>query len=290
VGTVVGLTYGFISQQMDFETMKNPEAWQLADDIVSIILPTVVGTLAGLMYNYVHWQRRINRILSTQNSRAQRHLLTQTLSSHLLHEIRNPLHNLAAVLEDIHPHLPSVQSNAIERNLSRLHTVTEQLGRWTLLDDELNLREPVTLGPWFHDFVGDKVRGSLDRVNISFALRVGRVVVEMHQFLLEQCFTALLNNAIEAIERGAATRTITLVAEMSPTRHGYVEIQISNTGARYPETVLTTQGRGLVTSPHGPGLGLVLIHKSLELVGGELALANVAGQACTTLWIPGHPA
>ena len=290
LGLVIGLTYGLGSQQLDFETMKNPEAWQLADDIVSVILPTIVGALAGLVYNYVHWQRRINRMLSTQNSRVQRHLLTQTLSSHLLHEIRNPLHNLTAVLEDSRPHLPSAQSEVIERNLGRLRTVTEQLGRWTLLDDDLNLREPVALGPWINDFVNDKVRVSLNRAGVGFEPHVDRVIVEMHPLLLEQCFVALLNNAMEALERGTGTRAITLTANMSATRRGYVEVKLRNTGILYPETALATQGQGFVASPHGPGLGLVLVHRSLELVGGDLALANVAGQACTTLWIPGHQA
>ncbi len=290
LGTAVGLAYGLVSQQMDFETMKNPQAWQIADDIVSVILPTIAGALAGIIYNYMHWQRRINRTLSGQNLRAQRHLLTQMLSSHVLHEIRNPLHNLAAAVEDVYPQLPTSKAEILERNLARLQTVAEQLGQWTVLDDEIHLRDPVLLGGWLNNLISDKFRLLLDRGGIQLESHVKHVVVEMHPLLLEQCFIALLNNAIEAIGRGAGAGTIALWAGIEPTRPGYVEVRIRNAGAHYPDTVLATQGRGPVTSPHGPGLGLVLVQKSLELVGGELALANADGHAQTTLRIPGHPA
>lgn len=289
IGLAIGLIYGILSQMLDIEAMHAPRVFIWLDNLVSVVFPGIFGILAGLVYNHVRWQTRINRTLSTVNAQLQRHVLTQTLSAHILHEVRNPLHNLTAVLESWQERLPTEDVAILQRNLNRLHTVTNQLSRWTASDDEINLREPVHLATWLEEFLIDKVRPRLRDSDISFQQEIDFLIVHMHPLLLEQCFTMLFNNALEAVSFDRNLPTISLAAQLSTTQEGYVEVQLCNSGRQYPQEVLSRQGREPVDSQRGLGLGLVLVRRSLELVGGSLQLANDAGRATTMLWIPGHP-
>jgi C4-dicarboxylate-specific signal transduction histidine kinase len=75
---------------------------------------------------------------------------------------------------------------------------------------------------------------------------------------------------------------------MSLERENMVEAELRNSGARYPEAVLSVQANEPIHSTSGLGLGLVLVRRALEQVGGTIRLANQEDQACTTLWIPGQ--
>lgn len=76
-----------------------------------------------------------------------------------------------------------------------------------------------------------------------------------------------------------------LIGEPSRERQGYVEIEIRNTGTPYPETVLTAQAAQPLSDSVGPGLGLLLVRRTLEQVSGSLLLANAAEEARTVVWI-----
>jgi two-component system C4-dicarboxylate transport sensor histidine kinase DctB len=248
-------------------------------------LPVVVGGLTGLLLNHAQRQARLNRSLSLQNAKLQRQFFTQTLSAHILHEIRNPLHNLAAVIEGWQQQMPADEAAILRRNISRLKVVTDQLSRWNALDESINLREAVPLRPWFEEFFADKVRLQLQQTSVALEHHVDPVVVQMHPLLLEQFLVTLLNNAVEAVGRGQPPRSIWLTARASVDHPEQVEVQICNTGAPFPDAVIRAQGSEPVDSQHGLGLGLMLVRRALEQVGGSLALANRDGQATTTIWM-----
>ncbi len=289
IGFLLGLAYGIISQQLDFQALHAPTIFIWLDNAVSVALPAVFGILVGLLVDYVHRQTRANRSLSTENAKLQRHLLTQTLSAHILHEIRNPLHNLMAAVEDWRQRLTPEEFSLIERNTTRLRTVTTQLSRWTASDDTIDLQEAVPFEPWINEFILDRVKFRLHDSGITIDQRVAPVVVYMHPLLLGQCFTPVVNNAIEAVVQNAGHRAISLTAQLDAHHPSYVEIAVCNSGC-FPDMVLAVQAKEPVESQQGLGLGLVLVRRSLELVGGTIHLANQNGQACTTLRIPGRPA
>lgn len=288
IGMVLGFGYGGIEHLLDIGRGGGPYALVILHDIAEYLGPAALGGVVGLLINYVRRQARLNRSLSTQNTKLQRQFFTQTLSAHILHEIRNPLHNLAAVIEGWQQQFPKDEAAMLQRNLGRLKLVGEQLSRWHALDEALDLHEATPLRPWLAAFLTDQVRPQLQRLDIAIEHRVEPVAIHMHPLLAEQCFITLLNNALEAASRGTPPRSVVLSARMSPERENHVEVEIRNTGALYPEAVLAVQGGEPINSPNGLGLGLVLVRRGLEQVGGLLRLANQDGQACTTLWIPGQ--
>ena len=284
----LGLTYGILERTLDLETLQAPQAFVVLDDLVVFCLPVVLGTMAGVVFNYVRRQERLNRALSTENAKRQREAFAELLSSHLLHEIRNPLHNLSAAIERWRPQLAPEQATLLTRNLDRLDAATRQLTRWNVLSNRVDFTEPVLLRTWLEEFVQDKVQPQLHLAQVHLEQHVAETEVRMHPLLLEQCFVSLFNNALETAAEGPAPRLIRLLAQDDAHAPDMVELRISNTGAPYPEEVLAKQGTDPVESRHGMGLGLVLIRRTLEQVGGSLALTNDQGQATTILRIPGR--
>ena len=287
IGLITGLAYGSITSVVDLEELKAPRFFFILDGILTILLPMVLGTLAGMVFNSLYRQARTNQILSTQNAKLQGELLTHLLGSHILHEIRNPLHNLTAALEGWQQHVPPEEASVVQRNLLRLQAVTNQLSRWSALRDIIDLRQAMLLGPWLEEFLTDKVRPQLHKANIRLREELEPVIVEMHPLLLEHCFVALFNNALEAV-MNQDSRVICLSVRLSREHQGDVEVEIRNSGALYPEAVLAAQSAQPLNEYVGPGLGLLLVRRTLEQVGGSLLLANRDAEAQTVIRIPGR--
>ncbi len=288
IGLAIGLTYGAITSVVDLEELKTPQIFFVLDGIMTICLPAILGVLAGIVYNYMQRQARTNRILSTHNAKLQNEILMHLLGSHLLHEIRNPLHNLAAIIEGWQQRVPPEEASLLQRNLLRLEAVANQLRRWNAFGEDMDLRESTALNPWLDDFLTDKVRPQLHDAGIRFEQDCASATVNMHPLLLEQCLATLFNNALEAVMNNGS-RVIRLSVQPSPHRQDYVEIDVSNTGTPFPEAVLATQAAQPVSSQHGLGMGLLLVRRTLEQIDGALALRNEAGEAHATMWIPGEP-
>lgn len=290
LGMGVGLAYGFIDRRLILQSLHAPGTILWLDEMVELSFPMVLGLLAGILVNHARRQARINHMLSTVNAKLQRNVLMQTLGSHILHEIRNPLHNIDAVLEGWEKKLPPEEAQTLQRNIHRLQAVIKQLSRWNALDDEMELRQEVPLAKWVEMFVRERVHQQLHQEGILLEQAIEPSKVWMHPLMLEQCFIALFDNSIKAVLHEKGPRTISLTARVSLHRPAFVEIQLRNSGASYPEEVLLKQGREPVESRQGLGLGLVLVQRTLEPIGGSIQLSNDAGQATTLLWIPGQKA
>lgn len=288
IGMALGLTYGILERTLDFETLQAPQAFVFLDDLVVFCLPVVLGAMAGVVFNSMRRQERLNRALSTENAKRQREVFAELLSSHLLHEIRNPLHNLSAAIERWRAALAPEQAALLQRNMDRLDAAIKQLTHWNVLSDRVDFKEPVPLRTWLEEFVQDKVQSQLHVAQVHLEQHIAEAEVRMHPLLLEQCFVSLFNNALETAVEGPPPRLIRLSAQCDPQAPDTVELRMSNTGAPYPDEVLAKQGADPVESQRGMGLGLVLVRRTLEQVGGSLALANDQGQATAILRIPGQ--
>lgn len=282
------MLYGIVDWViLDQQGRQTPELLKLGEEMVDVILPVLVGLAGGFGVNLLLHQTRINAQLSLENSQLQRHILTSTLISQLLHDIRNPIHNLAAAIEESARHLPEEERGILGRNLERLEQIVAQYSRWGALQDALDPVEPVALHPWLQMFVHEKVGPLLRSLNAQFLLQVDPVRVCMHPILLEQVFSTLCANAYEAMRRTHAPQRLIIAAHQSTEDPTRILLRLANTGSAFPPEVLAEQGRKPVASQQGLGLGLVLVRKMLEQVGGDLRLSNEDGQAVVTILLPG---
>ncbi len=289
LGGVGGIIYGLVDNFTDpLFSVSTRRIIIFAHDIVDFVLPVVVGIIIGLAVNLVRRQTRMNQELSTQNTKLQRDLLVNTLTSLFLHEIRNPIHNIAAALDDNRVTLPEEVDEMVTRNLKSLEQITAQYRQSGSLFDRIDPKEKTELRPWLKDFVENKVRSKLRELHIDYTQEIDPVKVGMHPVLLDQSFTTVFSNACEALAKEPGKRQLRLISRLQAPHYKKVEIKLINQGQGFKEEVLERQGRSPVESKTGLGVGLTLLRKILEQVEGEIILSNFIGHADVTLVIPGE--
>lgn len=256
--------------------------------IVDFILPVLFGVLVGLIINAMRKQMVLNQYLSIQNTKLQRDLLVNTMTSLFLHEIRNPVHNIAAALEDSRVVLPDEIGVMVHRNLNRLNQTAEQYRKWSGHFENIDPKEKTELRPWLKEFIENKARPKLRELNIDYSQDVEALQVFMHPVLLDQSFTTLFSNACEALGGKKSARKLRLTAHLQPDQKEKIELRLVNEGSSFREDVLVNQGRTPIESKKGWGLGLTLLRKALEQAEVEIFLANREGNAEVKLLIPGE--
>lgn len=286
IGLTIGVVYAALELWFDRFGEKNSRTLWFLHESFDVILPVLVGALVGIGVTLFQQNQNLNRALSTQNQNFRSRLLANTLLAHILHEIRNPIHNLSALLEKSIHHLPTSDREIAERNLTRLNETAEQLKRMNGPWDEISSRERTPFVDWLHQFLNQSVKSDLHAASIRYTESITPFIVHMHPLLLEQCFTVLFQNAIQACRTHPHKRLISLHAKLDEKRQGYARIEIKNNGACFPESVLSVEAKRAVRSSSGMGIGLLLARDTLETVEGSIEIANKNNEAFVTVLIP----
>ncbi len=259
--------------------------------VIDFILPVLFGVLVGIGIDILKRQGNLNKQLSFRNAHLQRNLLVSTLISQFLHEIRNPMHNLSAALEDGVNGMGVDQAETVQRALLRFDEVALRYKNWESSVDKIDPRETVFLKPWLENFVRDHLNGDLKGLGIIYEQRIEPLLVRFHPILLEQAFISVVANAFEALEEQPSERRLQILSHLTaPSGERNVELRILNSGGVFPEEVLKTQARAPVSSRQGTGFGLLLTRRVLEQAKGDLRLENIGGMACVTLILAGERA
>ena len=286
LGLAGGLVFAAAEEALDRLSEIQSRFFPFIESIYEWLVPIVVGAVIALIVSLLRQQKALNEQLSTENSRLKAKLITHTFASYILHEIGNPIHNLNAVLEKPEVRLPEEDSEIIRRNMDRLTSTIGRLKKMSVLSEDIDLREAVHLEDWAGDFVARSAAVAMRKANLRYEEEVDPLVVRMHPLLLEQCFTLLFDNAINAAARTPKGGVIHLRAFGCQDRPQFACITLKNSGEPFPPEVIQAAGRYMVKSTQGSGLGLVLVRDILKQIDGELFLANEEGQSKVTLYIP----
>lgn len=200
------------------------------------------------------------------------------LAARVAHEINNPLagiQNSFLLLKDAipgtHPHYSYV--GAMEREIGRIANVTRQLYETYRPETDGAARAGV------RTLIGDAI-ALLTQVNrpsrVSIRSELDRLPTEVAipESVLRQSVYNLVQNAVEASPPGG---TVTVRAEA---QNGTFELRVRDQGAGIPAEVrpvlfqpfVSTKGRNVPTS--GMGIGLSLVHRSVQAVGGSIEILD----------------
>lgn len=287
VGIAGGFIYGFSETVLDHYTLNQDDGHLVfLHDIIEWVFPVVFGiTLAIVVRNYFS-QKELNRKLSAEMVGLKSKILTNTFASYILHEIRNPIHNLNAVLDKNLVHMPASEQVMVQRNTQKLTALTNQLKHMHALSDYMNVHEQIEFVPWFELFYRDSLGELLRKNKIHFIPEIQPTRLNMHPLLLEQCLLLLFDNALRASLKSSGEPFIALKVFSKTMEENSVCIEISNSGPPFPEEVVQAAGRNRVSSEEGSGLGHVLVRDTLKHVGGELELKNKEGRPYAVIHIP----
>ena len=199
------------------------------------------------------------------------------LTAGIAHEIKNPLNATMIHLELLRMELadreqPLEHVNVIARQVRRLDEVVQGFLKFTRPED-LHLRA-VDLGGVF-----DQIRPIVEaeaqkhRVEIAVDLPRGLPAIEGDATLLEQAFLNLALNACQAMPEGGR---LTVSAQAEPARRISIDVEDTGTGIA-PEHLSKIFDLYFTTKPHGSGIGLSLVFRTVQLHNGEIEVQSTLG-------------
>ena len=265
-----------------------------------------VGTLMGLVWLYVWWRLRKQRLrleaLRARNARNQRlgarlrdtnvrlrraDKLKDDLLANTSHELRTPL---TAVLGFSEVLLDEAEGDArelaegIQRGGTRLlATVDGLLDMYKLQSGTMEtLPQPVDAGEVVRDNVRMLAPLAAQRgLDLRVLPETLSLPAQLDRGVLDRILTHVVGNAVKFTEAGG----VTVLADATDT---HVVVTVVDTGVGIPEDMtervfepFEQASTGYGRSFEGTGLGLAIVRRLIELVGGTVDLESRLGEGTT---------
>ena len=206
-------------------------------------------------------------------------------SARLAHELRNPISGISAALHNMEVELSDPEQQ------ERVTLITEELDRVTRLLNSLLAHAPhdheVPVETSTQRLFGDILRLFAYRLpdSITLTSEIHDATVSLPRDTTRQILLNLLKNSAEAIADQNATISVTVA-----TADDTVTLIVTDTGPGYPDALLESGIRPFRTyKPSGTGLGLSVVQRMVEAIGGEIYIDRAQqGGALTKVIIPAH--
>lgn len=209
------------------------------------------------------------------------------LSSYIAHNIRNPLASVRAAaqvgLEDLG------DSESIRETLQDIIYAVDKLEGWVrnllaYIRPIALTRAPQNVNRLIHDVIA-LLKPKLEEKKIHPFLDLSEGIPDLvlDEEHMEQVFSAVITNAVEASPHGGYLRISSRLIE-----DGRVDVAISDNGAGIPPEVLQKVfDPYFTTKPNGVGLGLTMARKIVEAHGGAIRMMSDKGEGTTiTICLP----
>ncbi len=239
-------------------------------------------------------------LLRDKSEREQARLRTLQLEQQALlgevtsvfaHEVRNPINNISMGLQLIEQSLPSDGPN--QERVTRMQEDCQRLT--SLMESVLTFSRTGT-----YKFNAIRVEKLIDRLLTRWRPRLKRVNIAYHaqtpdnlpsvwgdQRSLEQVFTNIISNAVNAMKENGGTLAIRLTPKSPRPGKSVVQIDISDTGPGIPEDY---QQRifdpFFTTNPGGTGLGLAITKQIITAHRGSITLTSFPGGTVFHIQLP----
>ncbi len=279
VGLAAGVAYAVVNRAFDVRTAYGslPTALAPVHAFVDQVLPLIAGALLGLAAHYVRLRARLAREerarveeLESRLRGVERDQAAWVLAASVLHEVKNPLHSLGLVLDEL-PHAKDEQERAdlVAKAQAQIGRVDERLAELRRLPTGAQPKAaPVSL-----DALAENVtRGYAtiaERGGVSVAVSTERDAIASADAAYVQVIVEnLLQNALESLRaRGRGGRIDVDVRR----RGARVELSVKDDG---PGPDAETR-RGLFepfasTKAGGLGLGLSIARALARAMEGDL--------------------
>ena len=220
-----------------------------------------------------------------QVRRSERLAALGQLSAGLAHELRNPLGVIRGSAELLAKNVSG--ENAVAREMSTL--IAGEVDRTNALVTRfLEFARPSPLRRAVADLHAvisnalDQVRRSPNNCRLETEFDPALEKFSFDPELMERVFFNLALNGVQAMSAGGELRLRTR------RRPGFVEIQVSDTGAGIaPENLESIFNPFFTTKPDGVGLGLAIVSKIVDDHGGKITVASELGQGTSfTITLP----
>jgi PAS domain S-box-containing protein len=212
----------------------------------------------------------------------------EEVSYAIVHDMRAPLRAMEAfafMIEQDSERQSSEHRRDLARRITTAAARLDELIRDALVYNKVVLQpttlHPVNLGKLLVELVETYPNLSPERADIQFAESLP--VVMGNEALLTQCFANLLGNAVKFVEPGVRPK----ISVRSETTNGTTRIWVKDNGIGIPvhaQERLFRMFQRLTANYEGTGIGLAIVRKVVERMGGSVGAKSEAGQG-SQFWV-----
>lgn len=300
LGALLGLLYtvvdAYLDRQLGIAGSSPASLIEAIHTVIDFVLPTLTGALLAVAAHMSRLKTRMAQLekervedLRSQLRKIERDQAVWVVAASLLHELKNPLHALGLLLDEV-SELGDGQTEERRRLLDRAQAQSERISR------ELSLLRslPSAHSPDLPVVRLSEVFAATLRVRESTAAAQGvRLAVSKNPppalaspEYLRIVLDNLLDNAFEAL-RDARGGSITLNAKPDGEK---VRIRLEDSGPGVSEEVAEHLFEPLWSSkPSGLGLGLATARALARSMGGDLVYRRGANASYFELELRGAP-
>jgi two-component system sensor histidine kinase AtoS len=207
------------------------------------------------------------------------------------HEVRNPINNISTGLQLLSQKLDAEDPN--QDNIQRMLTDCTRLNH--LMESVLAFSRPAEQKmhpcnlPILIQRLLDRWHPRMARVKVKPYFEPEGNIPEAYvdQRSIEQVFTNLISNAVEAMSETGGTLAIKIKPDMSVPTRPQLEITVSDTGPGIPDEVRDRIFEPFVTTnPRGNGLGLAITKRIVTANRGSITLDTFPGGTVFKVLLP----
>jgi len=207
------------------------------------------------------------------------------------HDVRNPINNISTGLQLLSASMEAADPNQeiINRMLADCTRLNHLMESFLAFSRPLELKfEPFDAEPFLKRII-DRWQPRMARVNVKPILTVEKEIKRIigDPRSLENVFTNLISNALEAMTETGDTLAIKAVMVNEINGHPVVEISVSDNGPGIPEDVKERIFEPFVTTRKmGTGLGLAITKQIVNAHKGSLRVDSFPGGTVFTVQLP----
>jgi signal transduction histidine kinase/FixJ family two-component response regulator len=273
--------------------------WQLQRSLVIAIATSVLGAGTGILALYfarvANDREKSERLLAERALRAERATREKSLfMANMSHEIRTPMNAILGFSEMLAAELPSES-----KHRQRAQTIRESaLSLLQLINDILDLskveagileihREPTDpreITTFMRTIFAQQAARKGLQLQVMVASEVPPVL-QLDRARLQQVLVNLLANAVKFTSAGRVTMRALWVPEPEQPQLGTLILEVEDTGSGIPvekqEAIFQPFMQLDTLNPvraQGSGLGLSIVRRLTERMGGQVTLASTVGR------------
>jgi PAS domain S-box-containing protein len=207
------------------------------------------------------------------------------------HEVRNPINNISAGLQLLASQFP--EDHAGQDTINRMQNDCQRLNH--LMESVLSFSRPneLKLAPLdicaFADNLIKRWAPRFSRVHVTPFTQFGENAPKVlgDPRALEQVFTNLFNNALEAMNKNGGTLGVRIALDTTIPNNHQVTITVSDSGPGIPEEIREKIFEPFVTTnKKGTGLGLAITKNIITAHRGSIRVNSFPGGTVFLIHLP----
>src|SRR4030043_774908 len=256
---------------------RNGESFKANIRIIPIVNNGIINSIIILFHDLSDQEE-----YRLKNQQLEQRATLGEVTASFAHEVRNPINNIFTGLQLLAINLPPEDPN--QKNIARLEEDCERLT--SLVKSSLIFVRPmeyklesITLDQLISNLL-ERWRSRLVKLNIKYQVQADKSVpnIDGDYRALEQVFTNLINNAIEAMESAGGLLSIKIRHVTETEEQAHIEVSISDTGPGIPAELREKIFEPFFTTKqHGTGLGLAIVKRIVTAHKGSIYVNSVLG-------------